>query len=661
MAVQSNSRGCFYLELSQLPITFGPIGTTNRGSFFDPYNKQMLCVQNNNTDVNVKGLLSRDNFLLNIPSKGPVRSIKFSGGNPKVLSIQRRSNTVEFVTVFSSNVTELSLPRKPHKNEAGEILDFFWVFQNEIVVVVRKGGIDTYYFDIKKLDFRLAKSISLNVGWSLFCHENEVLLVRLKDDNQFFLFGFKRGSSPPIYRKAKFDIDIPVPSNAARALLMPIDVVIVNLYGTVYIAVRLSIPGRETEIVLYHVSPDGSTRPAHRLAVDVKPPFTMSVVDNLVVVHHQVSRTSMVFDIALEDQYTLTSSIALHRPILSPLPIAPCLVTPKKASGGRSPATPTQGKEQPAETREAVELYSVSWVLFQPDIIIDVQLGLMWQLKLNLEGVKSMMSDKIKLVRFLFNRSDGKNYILSICREGLDSTTKMPFEVMSPIFDIISMEFKLSEHSKHLGDVHTMDSGRPKKLFTISPTDLYTKVFIPHKEGKACSLKALSTALCEYVRTLHKREVKVDSCIYELMISILMEQKNFYQLQQFIQYHVIEDSQPLACLLLSKELAYPASSQLALDMYRRQPNTEDDIIEIMFSKGEILTALRLVRSLGRENAVSARRFLEAAANESDKMIFYSVYKYFEERNLRLRNTADFPPGEQCQPFTELFKEWFSDD
>ena len=652
-------RGCYYLELSQLPITFGPIGT-NRGAFFDPYNKQMLCVQNNNTDVNVNGLQPRDNFLLTIPSKGPVRSIKFSGGNPKVLSIQRRTNTVEFVTVFSGNVTELSLPRKPHKTEAGEILDFFWVFQSEIVVVVRKGGIDTYQFDIKKLDFRLAKSISLTIGWSLFCHENDVLLVRVKDDNQFHMFGFKKGSSPPIYRKTRFDIDIPLPSNAARSLLMPPDVVIANLYGTVYIAVRLSVVGRETEIILYHISQDGSTRPAHRLAVDVKPPFTMSVVDNLVVVHHQVSKTSMVFDIALEDQHVPTAAISLHRPILSPLPIAPCFLAPKKASGGRSPATPTQDKDQ-VKKQELVELYSVSWLIFQPDIIIDGQLGVMWQLKLNLEGVKNMMVDKIKLIRFLFNRSDGKNFILAICREGLESSTKMPFEILSSVFDVISMEFKMSEHTKHLGDVHITDSGRHRKQFSISPSDLHGKVFIPHKESKACSLKALSTALSEYIRTLHKHEVKVDSCIYELMISILMEQKNFYQLQQFIQYHVIEDSLPLACLLLSKELAYPASSQLALDMYRRQPKTEDDIIEIMFSKGEILTALRLVRSLGRENAISARSFLEAAANESDKMIFYSVYKYFEERNMRLRNTPDFPPGELCQPFVQLFKEWFSND
>ena len=173
-------------------------------------------------------------------------------------------------------------------------------------------------------------------------------------------------------------------------------------------------------------------------------------------------------------------------------------------------------------------------------------------------------------------------------------------------------------------------------------------------------MKVLITALSEFIRALHKNGIKANNYIYELLISLLIETKNFYQLQQFIQYRVVEDSPDVACLLVSKELVYPPAAQLALDMYRRQPNTENDIIDIMFSKGEIIQALRLVRSLGRENTVSARQFLEAAANEGDKMLFYTVYKFFEERNIRLRNQPFFPVDEQCQPFEDLYKEWFPD-
>ena len=643
-----------FLQLSQLPIVFDRISTT-RGVFFDPYNNHVLCVHSNNTEVNVKGLNSRDNFLLNIPSKGQVKSIKFSGGNEKILSIQRRPNSVEFVTVFSSTVTEFSLPRKPGSSETGEILDFFWVFQNEMIVIVRKGGVDVYSFDVKKKDFKLSKTLAISIGWCLFSHQDEILLVRAKDSNHFQMFNFRRTSGTPLQRMAKFDVEMPTQSNAARSLLMACNVVVMKLYGVVYVAVNGSVQSRATEIVLYQPMPDGSAKPAHRLTIDFSPPITMSVVDNLVIVHHQVSKTSMMFDIGLEDRASQGGAIP-HRPLICPLPLAPCFVPQtRNRSGGKSPVAQQQaGKPHPPIP---VDLYSVSWLFFQPGTIIDIQLGLMWQLKLNLEAVKTMMIDKVKLTHFFFNRSEGQKPLLSICREGLESDTQLPFEVLSAIFNIICMEYQASTAE---GAVDSSSQVRP---FFISPSHLYNEVFMPyqHEHSKEGSMKVLIAALSEYIRALHKNGVKADNYIYELLISLLIETKNFYQLQQFIQYRVVEDSTDVACLLVSKELVYPAAAQLALDMYRRQPNTENDIIDIMFSKGEILQALRIVRSLGRENAVSARQFLEAAANEGDKMLFYAVYKFFEERNIRLRNQPSFPVDEQCQAYESLFKEWFPDN
>jgi hypothetical protein len=44
----------------------------------------------------------------------------------------------------------------------------------------------------------------------------------------------------------------------------------------------------------------------------------------------------------------------------------------------------------------------------------------------------------------------------------------------------------------------------------------------------------------------------------------------FYQLHQLLQYHVLADSKPLACLMLSLEHVYPPAHQLALDMSLKQ-------------------------------------------------------------------------------------------
>ena len=62
------------------------------------------------------------------------------------------------------------------------------------------------------------------------------------------------------------------------------------------------------------------------------------------------------------------------------------------------------------------------------------------------------------------------------------------------------------------------------------------------------------------------------------------------------------------------------------------------------SSGESHLFFRFVKSVGSTDTVSARKFLEAAKSTEDKNIFYTVFKFFEQRNIRLRAEAKFPAG-----------------
>ena len=55
-----------------------------------------------------------------------------------------------------------------------------------------------------------------------------------------------------------------------------------------------------------------------------------------------------------------------------------------------------------------------------------------------------------------------------------------------------------------------------------------------------------------------------------------------------------------------------------MDMFKRLSTADSEIIDILLSRGELLTALRYVKATGKVDTVSARQFLEAAANEDDK-------------------------------------------
>ena len=172
-----------YLELSQVPITFEPIDQVE-SAFFDQSNFQMFCVQHGYTDVKVKGISQEDNFKITIPSRGPVSTIKFSGGKPRILSIQRRKVSVEFVNIFSENSMERSLPTK----QGADIIGFYWIFKNEFVVLISTSGVEVYSCSPHKMSFKLTKAYNMSISWAVFSPEDLVLLVCAKGSNMLHPF-----------------------------------------------------------------------------------------------------------------------------------------------------------------------------------------------------------------------------------------------------------------------------------------------------------------------------------------------------------------------------------------------------------------------------------------------------------------------------------------
>ena len=86
----------------------------------------------------------------------------------------------------------------------------------------------------------------------------------------------------------------------------------------------------------------------------------------------------------------------------------------------------------------------------------------------------------------------------------------------------------------------------------------------------------------EYIRSLSFHQIDVQHFLYELVINSLVKNNRFYQLHQFLQYHVVTDSIPVACQLLSLEQKYPPAQQLALDMLKRL-TSPGRIVEVLLT------------------------------------------------------------------------------
>ena len=665
-----------YLELSQVPITFDPLDQV-QSAFFDQTNFQMFCIKHGFADVRVKGLAEEDNFKITIPALGPVSTIKFSPGSPRILAVQRRKSSVEFVSIFSDDRKEQSLPLKPGN---ADIVGFYWVFRNEYLVLVTSAAVELYQCHPYFMQFKLVKSFSMPIGWAIFSPEELVLVVCGKGSSVIYPFMFRQGVNMPIIKLPKFEVEASSSLEPRGvSLVAERDVIIVNLYGVQYLAVIRNIgggadgtlgrstangpessmgrsssgadanssrPGR-AEVSLYQLFVDSVAKVTHVLEIDFNARFTLSVVDNLVVVHHQHWKTSMLFDIAFGGEQQ--GSVKRHKAIIAPLSIAPIKLIPPKRSPRASPRSMDKAVEASldAPTEIFPELYSIKWIFFQPNIIIDVQYGVIWRLRLNLMTISSMMNDKSEMVQLLLHREGGKDVIMSVFQDCLEPGRQVNLSVLGGMFDLINQAYKALP-----GDADM------KYKVGITQRDVYTRLFIPFEDRKEMPYRFLVAVLVEYIRSLNKVQIPVEHFIFELLMNILVENKCFYQLHQFLQYHIISDSKHLATILLSKELIYSPATQLAMDMFKRLAIADGELIDILLSRGQILTALRYIKAAERIDTVPAKQFLEAAANEDDTMLFYTVYKFFEERNVRLRKKPEFLPEEQCQVYEEMFHKLF---
>ncbi|XP_041735888.1 regulator of MON1-CCZ1 complex-like isoform X2 [Coregonus clupeaformis] len=584
--------------------------------------------------------------------KGEVKCIKFSIGN-KILAVQRTPKSVDFISF---------IPDYPHlecsqecKTRNASILGFCWTNWNEIVFITDQG-IEFYQVLPDKRSLKLLKSQSVNVNWYMYCPETAVILLSTTaQGNVLQPFAFKSGT---MSKMPKFEIELPVVPKPAKLNLSERDIAVATIYGQLYV-MYLKHHSRTTdspcaEVVLYQLHREGSCKKTNVLKLNTTGKFALNVVDNLVVVHHQSSQTSLIFDIKLREP---DCALNVHQPVLPARSIHPY----------RIPLTGPAAV--PSQPPVPCELYSSSWSVFQPDIIISASEGYLWYLQVKLPPTVNLLQDKGKLLDFLLRRRDCKMVILSVCAQMLNGEDKGSLPVVATVFDKLNQVYKEYLEVEQTYTV-AMESGpsrgstareRPVRTqAVIDQSDMYTHVLSSFSEKKDTSHKFIIAVLMEYIRSLNQVQITVQHYLYELVIKMLVQHNLFYMLHQFLQYHVLSDSKPLACLLLSLESTYPPAHQLSLDMLKRLSTANDEIVEVLLSRQQVLGALRFIRSVGGHDNISARKFLDAARQTADQMLFYTIFRFFEQRNLRLRGSPSFNPGEHCEEHVVYFKQVFGE-
>ncbi|XP_015587504.1 regulator of MON1-CCZ1 complex isoform X2 [Cephus cinctus] len=639
----------YYLELSADPIRFESVSFLTN-VFFDDSNKQVFAVRSGGvTGVLVKG--PNQNLSFRMEDKGPVISIKFSP-DMNILAIQRTNTSVEFVNYLPTRELDSVEYSQSCKGKNASILGFVWTHGNEILLVT-DHGVELFQVTPEKRTVKALKSLSLGVNWFVFCPQSYLVLLSSGTiGNQMQALHITPGN---LHKLTKFEMEATA-TKPGKLAVSERDVALAVLYDIPCIIVLRHQQGASrsnatTFVYVYTVHKMMTIKRSHILKLDMSGRFAINVVDNLIIVHHQASKTSMIFDIMLPG--VSDGTVIYHTSVAVPKPIKPYNL---KVPG----ATLSEHIFQPCQ------LYSPNWVVFQPNIVIDAKLGCLWYIELRLDALVKVIRDKILLVEFLMQRKDAKQILIQVLQSFM---TQMPVSLMEmpTIFDKLNSVYRSHLENEIQSQMGTPLQSNTKSVATtlenlkhkllIDQSDIYTHILSKFSEG-TIEPKMVVWVLLEYIRSLAEHGIPVQHYLHELVITTLVHRKAYYQLHQLLQYHVVADSKPLACLLLSLENLYPAAHQLALDMLKRLGNAHEEIIEVLLSKGHILPALRYVRSVGMADEISARKFLEAGKASNDPILFHSVFKFFEQRNVRLHNTTAFTRGEHCQPYVQHFKYLF---
>nr|CAI5833786.1 unnamed protein product [Callosobruchus analis] len=298
-----------YLELSDAPVRFEAVNQLTN-VFFDDSNKDVFAVRSGGImGVVVKNANAHSDTLnFRMEDTGPVLSIKFSPDH-KVLTVQRINTAVEFMN-FQGNILEACYTQSCKKNS--NILGFVWSCTNEVAFVT-DHGLELYMVLPEKKSLKHLKTVSATVQWFVWCSTNKLALLASSHGSHLLPVFIRQGS---VIKLSKVETE---PGRMA----LERDVTLATLYGTPAVLILRHHSGPGAAEVHVHTldGPGQAPVKTHVLKLALTGRFAINVVDDMILIHHQASRSSLVFDVALPGESDGT--VKYHTPVVPAKSIKP--------------------------------------------------------------------------------------------------------------------------------------------------------------------------------------------------------------------------------------------------------------------------------------------------------------------------------------------------
>ena len=429
----------------------------------------------------------------------------------------------------------------------------------------------------------------------------------------------------------RFELDTQGPQPNTRMLVKKEQISICRIYDKVYCIHHQISKGI---LHLYQMNRDSVSR-TQVINLQIEGSAAIHVVDNLLLCHSFQKKITMLFDIREENPFVGASAL-------------------QSADNESGLCMWWQHDVGYGQALTTGNLDDGDWEFFQPNFMMNCQKGLLSDVKINLVNIVESFPTSQASVDFLLRRSNSKPLITQRMTTNIQERASL--SVLSRIFKKINAVLHahpedevydvqpdpklpnfqflsnvlLSPHPQNARD--SIRNLKRDSIVVITQSDMNRDVFLP-LDAEDMDQKYFVAVVIEYIRSLNHYQIEPLYFLYELIINSLVRNGHFYQLHQFLQYHVIGDSAPVAYQLLSIEQRYPPAGQLALDMLKRLDIKPSHMVEILLLRKQVLAALRISKRFRKEYTPpdEVTQFLEAASNSQDDILLYTVYNYFQNR------------------------------
>lgn len=611
------------LQLNEDPVQFVPASVSKTTNvFYDEITGQIITVHSGElTEIIVTSSTRyRENMVFKIEDRGLISSIKMSL-DCKILTMMRTALSVELMDIKENTL------QSPYflycKLKGAKLLGFIWTGNNEILLISDKG-VELYQVEgqVPKQRIIFSKSINLHVNWFIYSNHSKILLLSMNSFGDFQPLHILSGN---INKLTKLEVDLDITLNVPNQSISERNIVMTTVYNILRILVLPTSQSRN-EIIIYTLNKMMTFKKSHILRLTHNGKLLINIVDNLIVVHYQHTKSSSVFDIYMEAAKEHT--ISHYLPILDDL----CIKRTVPREGG---------------SHYISHLYSSICISFQPNIIIDAKLGYLWHFKLNLVAVTKMIMNKCSLIDFLLLRSKSKDTTLEVLQHMIIQKRSNLIEIGN-VFDHLNIVYKkhLNNHiinTSPLSNDYMIVAESLQCKVVIDQLDVYKHVFIKlvdKLENNKDDKKFTVSILVEYIRSLTDNKITIEHFLYELLINCLVINKMYYQLHQMVQYHIVIDSKPLACLLLSLESFYSPAHQMALDMLHRLNTAHEEIVEVLLSKKQVIPSMRYMAKHNMLDHSTYRKLTEIAISTDNSKILHSTKEEFVQRKVTSNDELD---------------------